>query len=239
MLSVILIGISLSMDAFAVSVTNGIAMRPFKTGYALWHGLYFGAFQFLMPLAGYILGSTVSGYVTAIGPYVSFALLAFIGGKMILEAVRGGEEGSGGMAVLSHKRLLALAVATSIDALAVGVSFAFSPPGPGVVLSCAVIGCTTFLIAFGGAIAASRIPGIRPENGGDRRRHHPGRHRRKAAARRSAQIIIPSFAVLVKAKSAPGFPLGTSGALFSASVLKLVQPICTVSRFSVSSSVLS
>ena len=111
MLSVILIGISLSMDAFAVSVTNGIAMRPFKTGYALWHGLYFGAFQFLMPLAGYILGSTVSGYVTAIGPYVSFALLAFIGGKMILEAVRGGEEGSGGMAVLSHKRLLALAVA--------------------------------------------------------------------------------------------------------------------------------
>ena len=64
MLSVILIGISLSMDAFAVSVTNGIAMRPFKTGYALWHGLYFGAFQFLMPLAGYILGSTVSGYVT-------------------------------------------------------------------------------------------------------------------------------------------------------------------------------
>lgn len=128
MLSVILIGISLSMDAFAVSVTNGIAMRPFKTGYALWHGLYFGAFQFLMPLAGYILGSTVSGYVTAIGPYVSFALLAFIGGKMILEAVRGGEEGSGGMAVLSHKRLLALAVATSIDALAVGVSFAFSPP---------------------------------------------------------------------------------------------------------------
>ena len=58
MLSVILIGISLSMDAFAVSVTNGIAMRPFKTGYALWHGLYFGAFQFLMPLAGYILGST-------------------------------------------------------------------------------------------------------------------------------------------------------------------------------------
>ena len=143
MISVILIGISLSMDAFAVSVTNGIAMRPFKTGYALWHGLYFGAFQFLMPLAGYILGSTVSGYVTAIGPYVSFALLAFIGGKMILEAVRGGEEGSGGMAALSHKRLLALAVAT--------------------VLSCVIIGCTTFLIAFGGAMAASRIPGIRPK----------------------------------------------------------------------------
>jgi len=146
MLSVILIGISLSMDAFAVSVTNGIAMRPFKTGYALWHGLYFGAFQFLMPLAGYILGSTVSGYVTAIGPYVSFALLAFIGGKMILEAVRGGEEGSGGMAVLSHKRLLALAVATSIDALAVGITFALLPD---VNLPAAVsfIGATTFILS--------------------------------------------------------------------------------------------
>lgn len=116
--------------AFAVSVTNGIAMRPFKTGYALWHGLYFGAFQFLMPLAGYILGSTVSGYVTAIGPYVSFALLAFIGGKMILEAVRGGEEGSGGMAVLSHKRLLALAVATSIDALGRRRELRVLAPGP-------------------------------------------------------------------------------------------------------------
>ena len=125
MLSVILIGVSLSMDAFAVSVTNGLTLRPFKTSYALWHGLYFGAFQCLMPLAGYVLGSTVAGYVTAIGPYVSFFLLAFIGGKMIFEAVKGGEEGSGGMTVLSHKRLLALAVATSIDALAVGVTFAF------------------------------------------------------------------------------------------------------------------
>ena len=149
MLSVILIGISLSMDAFAVSVTNGIAMRPFKTGYALWHGLYFGAFQFLMPLAGYILGSTVSGYVTAIGPYVSFALLAFIGGKMILEAVRGGEEGSGGMAALSHKRLLALAVATSIDALAVGITFALLPD-VNVPLAVCLIGITTFVCSAAG-----------------------------------------------------------------------------------------
>ena len=205
MLSVILIGISLSMDAFAVSVTNGIAMRPFKTGYALWHGLYFGAFQFLMPLAGYILGSTVSGYVTAIGPYVSFALLAFIGGKMILEAVRGGEEGSGGMAALSHKRLLALAVATSIDALAVGVSFAFSPRRCTLVRRYRLHNVPHRLRRRHGREPHPRHP---PENGGDRRRHHSGRHRRKAAARRSAQIIIPSFAVLVKAKSAPGFLSG-------------------------------
>ena len=159
MLSVILIGISLSMDAFAVSVTNGIAMRPFKTSYALWHGLYFGAFQFLMPLAGYILGSTVSGYVTAVGPYVSFALLAFIGGKMILEAVRGSEEGSGGMAILSHKRLLALAVATSIDALAVGITFAFLP-GTRIVPAVALIGSITFVFSAAG-IRLGNVFGLR------------------------------------------------------------------------------
>ena len=159
MLSVILIGISLSMDAFAVSVTNGIALRPFKTGYALWHGLYFGAFQFLMPLAGYILGSTVSGYVTTIGPYVSFALLAFIGGKMILEAVRGGEEGSGGMAALSHKQLLALAVATSIDALAVGITFAFLP-GTRIVPAVALIGSITFVFSAAG-IRLGNVFGLR------------------------------------------------------------------------------
>ena len=161
MLSVFLIGVSLSMDAFAVAVTNGLTLRPFRTAHALWMGLYFGAFQCLMPLAGWLLGSTVSGYVTAVGPYVSFVLLCYIGGKMILDARR--EEEADGMASLSHKRLLAMAVATSIDALAVGVSFAFSPPTPGTVLSCVLIGCTTFVIAFLGAILGSRIPGIKPQ----------------------------------------------------------------------------
>ena len=162
-LVVLLIGVSLSMDAFAVSVANGLVMRPFKFSYALWHGIYFGAFQFMMPLLGYFLGSTVSAYVNAIAPYLSFALLAFIGGKMVIEAVRGGDEGSGGMAVLSHKRLLVLAIATSIDALAVGVSFAFSSPGMGIVAACTLIGCTTFTIATAATFAASRIPGIRPK----------------------------------------------------------------------------
>ena len=161
MIAVILIGVSLSMDAFAVAVTNGLTLRPRRLAHALWMGVYFGAFQCLMPLLGYFLGSTVSGYVTAVGPYVSFVLLCYIGGKMILDARRGEE--TDGMASLSHKRLFAMAVATSIDALAVGVSFAFSPPAPGTILSCAVIGCTTFLIAFLGAILGSRIPGIRAQ----------------------------------------------------------------------------
>ena len=92
MLSVLLIGISLSMDAFAVAVTNGLTLRPFRTGHAVWMGLYFGVFQCLMPLAGHVLGGTVSGYAAAFGPYISFGLLTFIGVKMILEARKPEEE---------------------------------------------------------------------------------------------------------------------------------------------------
>ena len=122
LLSILLIGISLSMDAFAVSVTNGLTLKRFNVRHALWMGLYFGGFQFLMPLIGCLLGSTVSHYIMKFGPYISFALLAFIGGKMIFESARPGGEDEVGMTELSHKRLVASAVATSIDALAVGVS---------------------------------------------------------------------------------------------------------------------
>ena len=146
MLSVLLIGVSLSMDAFAVSVTNGLTLRPFRKSYALWMGLYFGVFQCLMPLAGNMLGSTVSGRVTA------------------LEALSPDEEQ--GMTRLSHRKLLAMAVATSIDALAVGVSFAFSPPAMGVAAGCVLIGCTTFVISAAGALLAGKIPGLHPRRAG-------------------------------------------------------------------------
>ena len=155
MLSVLLIGISLSMDAFAVAVTNGLTLRPFRAGHAWWMGLYFGVFQCLMPLAGNVLGGTVSGYAAAFGPYISFALLSFIGVKMILEARKPEEEK--GMSVLSHRKLLALAV---------GVSFAFSPPAMGVTPACVLIGCTTFVIAAAGGFLGSRIPGIHPAKAG-------------------------------------------------------------------------
>ena len=164
-LSILLIGISLSMDAFAVSVTNGLTLRPFKLRYALWMGLYFGFFQFLMPLLGFLLGSTVSGYITALGPYISFFLLAFIGGKMLFDALSPGKDEDEGMTSLSHKRLLLLALATSIDALAVGVSFAFQE-GLRLLPACALIGCTTFVISFCGALLASRIPGIKGKKAG-------------------------------------------------------------------------
>ena len=165
MLSILLIGISLSMDAFAISVTNGLTLKNFKVSHALWMGLYFGGFQFLMPLIGYFLGSTVSRYVTAFGPYISFALLAFIGGKMLLDSLKAKGDDDEGMQDLTHKALLAAAVATSIDALAVGVSFAFLEDLK-LLPSCLLIGCTTFVISFGGAMLGSRIPGLSGKKAG-------------------------------------------------------------------------
>ena len=147
MLSVLLIGISLSMDAFAVTVANAVTLRPLRRSDALWSAIYFGGFQFLMPLLGALLAGTVANHMIRFGPYISFIMLGYIGVKMILDAVRPAEENAP-VTALSHPRLLALAVATSIDALAVGVSFAFSPPSPGLWLSCAVIGCTTFALTW-------------------------------------------------------------------------------------------
>lgn len=164
-LSILLIGVSLSMDAFAISVANGLTLKDFSWRHALWMGIYFGGFQFLMPLIGCFLGSTVSRYITALGPYISFALLAFIGGKMLFDSLKPGDSEEDGMLSLSHKRLLAMAVATSIDALAVGVSFAFMEDVR-LLPSCILIGCTTFVISFGGAMLGSRIPGISGKKAG-------------------------------------------------------------------------
>lgn len=164
MLSIFLIGVSLSMDAFAIAVANGMTLENFSWRHAAWMGLYFGGFQFLMPLAGCLLGSTVSSHISTLGPYISFVLLAFIGGKMLLDSIKGGEE-SGGMLHLRHSRLLVMAIATSIDALAVGVSFAFME-SISLVPSCLLIGCTTFCISFFGALLGSRIPGISGKKAG-------------------------------------------------------------------------
>ena len=167
MLSILLIGVSLSMDAFAISVTNGMTLtKPFRIRYAVWMGFYFGGFQFLMPLLGFLLGNGVKGYVEAWGPYISFFLLAFIGGKMIFDSLSPGAEEETGMTALSHPRLLVMAVATSIDALAVGVSFAFMEDFQHLLPSCALIGCTTFILSFAGALIGSRIPGLSSRRAG-------------------------------------------------------------------------
>ena len=161
LLELFVIAVGLSMDAFAVSICKGLSVRELKPKHALTVGVYFGGFQMLMPLIGFALGVRFQSFITSIDHWIAFVLLGLIGANMIRESREQDEENLSDS--FSFGAMLPLAVATSIDALAVGVSFAFSPPGPGVVLSCAVIGCTTFLIAFGGAMAASRIPGIRPK----------------------------------------------------------------------------
>lgn len=117
------IAIGLSMDAFAVSICKGLSVRRCSIRHMLICGLYFGLFQGAMPLIGYLLGSQFESLVTVIAPYIAFALLALIGFNMIREAREDDEETVDDD--FSVKAMIPLAVATSIDALAVGVSFAF------------------------------------------------------------------------------------------------------------------
>lgn len=141
---VLLIGVGLSMDAFAVSICKGLATRGFQVKKALSCGVWFGGFQFFMPVLGYALGSTVSGYITRFSGIVAFVLLALIGGNMIRESRQAACDSSG--TDTSIRTMAALAVATSIDALAVGVSFAgYQMP---VMKASGIIGLTTFCIAI-------------------------------------------------------------------------------------------
>jgi manganese efflux pump family protein len=173
-LSIVLIAIGLSMDAFAVSVTNGIIIKDLKMSHALKVALYFGVFQALMPLAGWLAGSQFKDYIVSIDHWIAFGLLAFIGGKMIREAFIEVEEESGnaeGMCEVAIStqgtacenplrmgRLLVLAVATSIDALAVGISFAFLRVS--IVWSVVIIGLITFVICFGGVFIGNKFGGL-------------------------------------------------------------------------------
>lgn len=138
-----LVAVGLSMDAFAVSICKGLSVSKLQLRHALLCGLYFGAFQGLMPLIGYLLGSSFSAWVTKAGAWLAFLLLALIGANMIRESL--GEEDDAGGDDFSLKAMLPLAIATSIDALAIGVSFAAVEVAilPAVLL----IGCTTFVLS--------------------------------------------------------------------------------------------
>jgi putative Mn2+ efflux pump MntP len=167
MLSVALIALSLSMDAFAVSVCSGISIRGLKVFHAVRAALFFGVFQFIMPVIGWFLGQTFISYIQAFDHWIAFALLAFIGGKMVLESVREilqaktvTETVTGGNAknygdIRSLRTLLPLAVATSIDALAVGLSFVALDQG--IWGPAALIGGITFVVCLMGFEFGRRI----------------------------------------------------------------------------------
>lgn len=146
----LLIGIGLSMDAFAVSICKGLAMRKVNKKQALVIGLFFGGFQALMPFIGWALGIQFQSHITNIDHWIAFVLLVFIGGKMIVEAVKPEEEEAVEVMdpPLDIKEMFLLAIATSIDALAVGVTFAFLDYP--IVEAISIIGVTTFIISIGG-----------------------------------------------------------------------------------------
>ncbi len=144
-----LMGVGLSMDAFAVSVCKGLAMRKVNKKQAIVIGLFFGGFQALMPLLGWSLGIQFEQYITSIDHWIAFILLGFIGGKMIVEAVKPDDESVEVKEMdppLNIKEMFVLAIATSIDALAVGITFAFLDYP--IVESIIIIGITTFVISI-------------------------------------------------------------------------------------------
>jgi len=143
-IDILFIGLGLSMDAFAVSVCKGLAMKKMNVKKALVCSLYFGVFQALMPLIGFLLGSGFKNVVSSIDHWIAFVLLGIIGINMIKEA-KSCETVNDAMDV---KTMLTLAVATSIDALAIGVTFAFLKVS--IIPAITIIGVTTFVCCFVG-----------------------------------------------------------------------------------------
>lgn len=122
-LEIFLIGVGLSMDAFAVSICKGLSMKKLDWRKAIIIALYFGIFQAIMPVIGYLLGTTFESLVTQIDHWIAFILLGIIGANMIKEAC--GKESENSNDKVDFKTMIVLAIATSIDALAIGITFAF------------------------------------------------------------------------------------------------------------------
>ena len=145
-LSVLLIAVGLSMDAFAVAVCKGLALRRVTFRHEITVGLWFGVFQALMPLIGFLIGEQFREKIMAYDHWIAFGLLALIGGNMIREALGGEDEGADDD--FGPRAMVLLAVATSIDALAVGITFAFLEVS--ILPAAGLIGVTTFVISAAG-----------------------------------------------------------------------------------------
>ena len=148
-----IIAVGLSMDAFAVSVCKGLSVRELKPRHALTVGAYFGGFQMLMPLIGFALGVRFQSLIMSIDHWIAFVLLGLIGANMIRESREHDEENLSDS--FSFGTMLPLAVATSIDALAVGVTFALE--GTDIALAAGLIGLTTFTLSPIGLLVGNRF----------------------------------------------------------------------------------
>ena len=147
LIELLITAVALSMDAFAVSVCKGLSVGRIKIKHSLICGTWFGVFQALMPLIGFLLGTSFAEYITTFDHWVAFVLLVFIGGKMVVEAFGADEEcGCCPDKAFSLGTMFTMAVATSIDALAVGITFALLPD-VNITFAVSSIGIITFLIS--------------------------------------------------------------------------------------------
>ncbi|WGO99271.1 manganese efflux pump MntP family protein [Saccharophagus degradans] len=152
MIDVVLLALALSMDAFAVSIGLGAKNKASPVVLGLKAALYFGVFQALMPLIGYLGGKGMLGWLASFAPWVAAGLLALIAAKMIYESFAEGIAED--IAQLTHRVLLLLAIATSIDALAAGFALTVLPVAP--LVSCALIGVITAIFSFAGVFIGKR-----------------------------------------------------------------------------------
>jgi manganese efflux pump family protein len=154
--SVLLIAVGLSMDALAVAIGRGSGLsRADRVRGALSMALAFGLFQALMPVAGWLLGSAFAGLIESVDHWIAFVLLAGIGGRMIYESFFGEDDGE--RPALSLRVLLLLAVATSIDALAVGIGLRLADPATPILVAALLIGIVTFGLSLVGGLLGSRL----------------------------------------------------------------------------------
>lgn len=152
-IEIFFIGVGLAMDAFAVSICKGLSMKKLDAKKGMIIGGYFGFFQGIMPLIGFLLGFSFESFITKIDHWVAFILLSIIGGNMLKEALSNEEESSDDK--VDFKTMFPLAVATSIDALAIGITFAFLKVN--ILLAILVIGIVTFIISFIGVFIGNKF----------------------------------------------------------------------------------
>jgi len=153
-MSIVIIAVGLAMDAFAVSITSGITIKRLHINHALKIALFFGLFQAFMPIIGWLAGLSLRDYISAIDHWIAFGLLSFIGCKMIYESITV-QSSKKEINPLNVYVLLVLSIATSIDALAVGISFAFLKVS--IVTPVIIIGTVTFLLSYLGVYIGDRI----------------------------------------------------------------------------------
>ena len=157
-MELLLIAVGLSMDAFAVALCKGLGMKKLNYGQGLIIGLFFGVFQGAMPLLGWVLGKQFEAYIVPVDHWIAFVLLSYIGGRMLYGALTGKEESQESAAMdapLDYRELFMLSVATSIDALAVGITFAFLHIK--IIPAVCLIGSITFALSFVGVIVGHHM----------------------------------------------------------------------------------